>query len=367
MIKRFSKVQNMESQSAGQWSDFLYRSLPDSGYITLQDLYGDGSRRRFFRVEGAARPAVLMVNPDPPCHAQSGVNENDTYVYIAGVLREAGGLPPEVIAYDREKGLVLLEDLGDRHLQSEVLARGPESDWTRDVYRRLIELLVTLQVDCAERFEPSRSFNPRYDSDFMYQAEGLYFTEYFVERLCGIKKRGLKKDLRRLARFAGSLIGCEVLLYRDFQSRNIMLGEGGEFRLLDFQGARLGPPAYDPASLIYDPYIRLTDLMREELISYYSRTLAKRLPSAAEEFERQFPFIAAHRLMQVLGAYGKLSLIDGKSYFLQYVPQAFLDLMKLLQSDLFSPYPAFCEAVFTIHQENLNSLTGGNISDIALT
>ena len=70
------------------WTDFVIRSLPGSENISFQTLYGDGSSRTFYRVKGASRASVLMVNPDPPADSRTGVNENDTYVYLAGLLEE---------------------------------------------------------------------------------------------------------------------------------------------------------------------------------------------------------------------------------------------------------------------------------------
>ena len=141
--------------------------------------------------------------------------------------------------------------------------------------------------------------------------------------------------LRRLADRAAETVGRLVLVYRDFQSRNIFLDRMERFRLLDFQGARLGPPAYDPASLIYDPYVVLPDELRINLLRYYHKKLTERSPEAARDFDLQFPLIAVHRLMQVLGAYARLSMVGGKEYFLRYVPAALADLRQLVSSGAF--------------------------------
>jgi len=343
----------MKIDDPKRWIGFIKHSLPGSKRIKFQALGGDGSSRRFYRIKGTPVPAVLMVNPDPPADKRTGVNENDTFVYVSGLLAQAGGAPPLIYGYEREEGVVLMEDVGDSHLQDEVLAHGTDSRWTVQAYGRLVELLVVLQVDCGARFDPSRTFNPRYDSAFMYQAEGLYFADHFVEGLCKLKEGTLRSDLEALAASAGSLIHRELFLYRDFQSRNIMLEAGGGFRLLDFQGARLGPPAYDVASLLYDPYVALPDSLRQELIAHYEKCLEVRLPRAGGEFARQFPFIAAHRLMQVLGAYAKLALCDGKTEFLQYVPPALRDLKKLLEHEVFSGYRALGRVVGSLDPEDL--------------
>lgn len=327
------------------WVEFIGNCIGTPGEPEFVHLCGDGSTRRFYRVIGAERPAVLMVNTRPPRHLIRNVDENETWVYLAGLFSEILRGPPEVYGFDRERGLILVEDLGDRLLQAEVLERGAESDWTRRTYERLIEMLVRLQVEGIRRLEVGRIFNRRYNDVFMYRWEGLYFAEHFLGRLCGLDSDPLKPDLESLAGAAGASFSRDVLIYRDFQSRNIMLGPGDSLRLVDFQGARPGPPAYDPASLLHDPYVQLPDRLREELAGYYRTELALLDPVAADEFPAQFPLIAAHRLMQALAAYAKLSLTDGKREFLRYVPRGLSELKKMLEREEFRPFATLRETV----------------------
>ncbi|MBN2289849.1 MAG: phosphotransferase [Candidatus Glassbacteria bacterium] len=326
-----------------RWLGFIERCFPGryagGALPELELLAGGGSARRFYRVGGAGPGSVLMVNPAPPADPSGRVDENDSYVYLAGLLRKVGAGAPEVYGYERVPGLVLMEDLGDRHLRDQVLARGAGSAWTGRTYRRLLDLLLVVQLDGGAVFEPERVFNPAYDAGFMFAAEGLYFAEYFVEKHCGARADRLRDELRALAGRAGESFGQRVLLYRDFQSSNIILGPADELRLLDFQGARPGPPAYDAASLLYDPYVALPEGLRSELLDYYRRKLAGRSAGVAREFGLQFPLIAAHRLMQVLGAYAKLSLVDRKDSFLQYVPSALAGLREVLSAGVFDDYP----------------------------
>ncbi|OGF98542.1 MAG: hypothetical protein A2Z86_01395 [Candidatus Glassbacteria bacterium GWA2_58_10] len=343
----------------GPWKDIVVRCLPKAEDAVFLPLYGDASTRAFYRVKRAGRPAVLLVNPAPPANPASGVNENDTYVYIAGLLSEAApGAPPEIYGYDRAAGLILMEDLGDRHLQTEVLSRGVGSPWTAETYLTLIELLARVQVEAGKKFDPDRSFNPRYAAAFMYEGEGLYFSRFFVGRLCKRDTDRLEAELKELSERAGSLIGQEVLLYRDFQSRNIMLGDNGRLRLLDFQGARSGPPAYDLASLLYDPYLPLPEALRERLVSRYPGVLSAFSAAAAEMFTPQWPLIAAHRLMQVLGAYAKLALVDAKKQYLQYIPRALKDFSSLLNSPEFGPFPLLRETVRELEDKKAYQVIG---------
>jgi N-acetylmuramate 1-kinase len=339
----------IKTQEKNRWQGFIGSCIPGQlgakHALSLELLAGDGSTRRFYRIDSSGFRAVLMVNPHPPSASGGTVDENDSFVYLAGLLRQINAGAPQVFGFDREAGLVLMEDLGDECFQERVLAEGIGSHWTEKAYRRLLDLLLAVQFEGGAVFDPERVFNTEYDADFMFEAESCYFEEYFVEKLCGEQVRGLRDELRRLADRAAESFGINVLLYRDFQSRNIMLGPGEKFRLLDFQGARLGPPAYDPASLINDSYVALPHELRHRLVGYYSRRLAERSPEAAGVFDTQFPLVAAHRLMQALGAYAKLSLVEGKRYFMKYVPSALNDLRSLVSGGMFDDFTILRKAL----------------------
>lgn len=338
---------------------FVARCCPRMGDVRFDRLAADGSVRTFYRVRGLEpASAVLMVNPGPPANPAGTVDENDSFVYVAGLLRRVGAGAPQVYGCDRKLGLVLIEDLGDLSLYQRVLEEGAGSAWTMGIYRKLLDLLLVIQFEGAKSFEPERVFNPAYNAVFMYRAEGLYFAEFFVGKTSGDSTEGLQEELWRLAGAAASFFCAEVFLYRDFQSRNIFLDRTGgaedKFRLLDFQGARLGPPSYDLASLLYDPYVALPARLRKSLIEYYQQELAGRSVTAASGFSREFPLVAAHRLMQVLGAYSKLSLVDGKVKFLKYIPAALAGLRQLVDSGPFEMYPVLRKMVVDLDPSHLD-------------
>ena len=323
------------------WEAFVTACLPEyGGPLAFKPLYGDGSVRSFFRVLGTPGSWVLIVSPEPPRHEARDVDENETWVYMAALLRDAGFDVPEVYGFDREVGLILCEDAGDCLLQAEVLSRGTSTAWTGEVYGRLLETLASLQAVCGRTFRPESTFNHVYDADFSYQAEALYFARFFLGRFCGVGHERLHPELRLLAETAEEAVGERVMILRDFQSRNVMLQQPDDrLRLIDFQGARMGPSAYDVASLLYDPYVPLPQGLRDELAGNYPELLAPLAPVAASAFERSYPLVAVHRMMQVLGAYAKLSLADGKREFLAYVEPALGNLRHLLSSGGFEDFP----------------------------
>ena len=145
----------------------------------------------------------------------------------------------------------------------------------------------------------------------------------------------LKEELHALARKADSF--PKTIIHRDFQSQNIMVVKGDKILIIDYQGARIGPPAYDLASILWDPYCRLDDGMREHLVGYYIDQMKRLNASSAhgDQFEEKIfreslLTCRLQRHMQALGAYGFLSSIKGKKYFLRYVPEG----LRLLKEDI---------------------------------
>ena len=190
------------------------------------------------------------------------------------------------------------------------------------LYREALGVLVRLQVDGVEGFDPRRTHNPpRYDAELMRTGESGYFVRELVVNHLGLTPPpGLDAELDRLAA-RGAEAGSAWLLHRDYQSQNLKIHLGGVC-VIDFQGARLGPPQYDVAALLLDPYADLPPALRQGLLEHYLARFAERTGEGPERFFAHFPIIAAHRLMQALGAYAFLGLRRGKPAFIAHVPVA---------------------------------------------
>ena len=153
----------------------------------------------------------------------------------------------------------------------------------------------------------------------------------------------LDREFDRLAKTVASFEA--VVLHRDFQSQNIMVHAGGP-RIIDYQGARMAPPAYDIASVLWDPYHRLDDGVRERLLAYYVDEMKADRAGAFDEraFGESLVACRLQRHMQALGAYGFLSEVKGKQYFLKHVPEA----LRLLREDIAGAgqeYPALARLI----------------------
>ena len=144
----------------------------------------------------------------------------------------------------------------------------------------------------------------------------------------------LEEEMKSLAEKAVCAEG-NFFLYYDFQSKNIMIKDGG-LRFIDFQGGRMGPLAYDLASLILDPYVDIEEPIKQELIAFYLDQIEKIYPLDRKRFLHEYPYVAIHRIMQMLGAFGFLSTIKKKRYFADYIPAAVRNLKQMLKPDHFS-------------------------------
>jgi N-acetylmuramate 1-kinase len=284
-------------------------------------LLGDGSERRFFRVRQGISRAVALISPR---QTPDGVDENDSYLRICNHLYQRGVPVPRIYWADLRQGYFLLEDLGDFHLQSYVNRR---RGCLFAVYHRVVSLLVDMHQRAREGFETDYCFDSvLYDAAFVYQRELEYFRERFVNghlRL-EIGPEQLRPDFENIAETAG-VNALSHVIHRDFQSRNIMIFDG-RLRLVDFQGMRFGPPGYDLASLLIDPYVRLPLEVEKKAVALYWSKARDLLGCSLPQFLESYGVLRLCRNLQVLGAYSYLGLVKGKRQFLRYVPWAWKQL-----------------------------------------
>lgn len=317
----------MPSGDAVRWAASVLDDYDPSTFPAPHRLPGAGSDRVLARLFLSAGTVVLGENPRPP---EESPNENDSFVYLSRHLRERDLPVPAVFAYSREKGTFLMEDLGDDDLYGKIRAGLSDTD-LRDLYREGVRLLSLMQVRGAEGFDPARTHSPaRYDRRLMLIWESGYFRREFLEGRLGLTPpAGLEEEFGRLADLAGQA-GADFFLHRDFQSMNLKLREG-RLWVIDFQGGRLGPPQYDLAALLFDPYVELPRELREELVSSYLEDFLRRTGADRSHFLKHFPFVALHRSMQALGAYAFLGRQKGRAVFLDFIPPGVLRLEEVLR------------------------------------
>jgi aminoglycoside/choline kinase family phosphotransferase len=332
-----------------QWANFpriraevlIRENTQLRGPFHWESLHGDGSQRAFYRVSD--RQGSLLVAWSP-FEDQRFPNENDSYVYMGEHLLSKGIPVPEIYGYSRPDGLTLLEDLGSVHLQ-EAVQSAEES--LIDLYRQALELLLNMQAKATKDLDTSHCFDtPVYDPPFIIRRELEYFRWSFLEGALGLKidPAYLKSDFSLLATRAGQVGGQAFFVHRDFQSRNLMV-KGDLLYLIDFQGARLGPPQYDLASLLIDPYVQLPEHIQIELLALHSRNLSELTGISVDEFVYKFPHVALCRNLQILAAFSFLASRRGRPHFARYIIPAWRGLRRLLTEGTLSDYQGLANLV----------------------
>jgi len=282
--------------------------------LDLEIIEKGGSGRVFVRVTPASGASVIVM------HYTADRPDNLRFAAITDFLERQKIAAPRIVQRREGEGLLWVEDLGRNDLQA--LANEP---WEvrRPAYQAAFRVVTGLHR-CHEAAPPDHlpPMEPGFD-EALYEWEQGYFLTHCVERFGSAGLASALREASPLRELREELAAApRALLHRDFQSTNVML-IGSVAYLIDYQGMRWGLPAYDLASMIYDPYAPFTESEREDLIAD-TFALASASPEALDldAFRRRLVQCATQRLMQALGAYGFLSAVKGKTEFLQHIPVA---------------------------------------------
>ena len=311
--------------------------MAEAPNLTITSIRGDGSSRKFWRIGQGDKRICLAVAP--PVADKLNLAEAKAAKFIGLHLLNQGVRVPEQYGWDEESGLLLFEDFGDRKLHDSVLGeqgREHSIENIRSIYSQVVKNLAMMQVNGAKGFDTAWCWDtPRYDKSIMLERESGYFLQAFWQDYLGKKEpSGLQEEFAYLAEKA-ALIPGDYFLHRDFQSRNIML-QHREPCFIDFQGGRLGPLAYDLASLLIDPYVALQSDFQEELLEEYLDALEGLIAVDRRKFVEEYLLLALQRNLQIVGAFAFLSKQRRKIFFAQFLGPAVDSLNTLLECELFS-------------------------------
>lgn len=294
----------------------------------VQPLQGQlgASGRNIIRLANARNTAIGILYPVR--------EENVAFLEFSKHFRRHGLPVPQIYAEDLNQGAYLEEDLGDTTL-FEFLSKNCAGADIRsevvDVYRKVVEVLPRFQVEAGRNLNYKVCY-PRASFDRQSIAWDLNYFKYYFLRLAGISfnEQALENDFTRLTKF---LLAADhdYFLYRDFQSRNVMLRDGQPF-FLDYQGGRKGALQYDIASLLYDAKADLPPDLRQHLLDHYLETLARYIDLKRDVFMQHYYAYVYVRIMQAMGAYGFRGFYERKAHFLQSVPYALKNIRWLLHN-----------------------------------
>ncbi len=311
----------------------LFEQHFHSPVVQVQPLQGQlgGSGRRIIRLVGETKSgetgSAIGILYDVR-------EENGAFLEFSRHFRKHGLPVPEIYAEDLDHGAYLEEDLGDTSLFEFLSKNRTGETIARDVveaYRRVIATLPRFQIDAGRDLNYKVCY-PRGSFDRQSISWDLNYFKYYFLRLAGIRfsEQALEDDFSRLTKFLLSA-SRDYFLYRDFQSRNIMLRDGQPY-FLDYQGGRKGALQYDVASLLYDAKADLPPELRQQLLDHYLDVLAGLSNIKHDAFMQHYYAYVYIRIMQALGAYGFRGFYERKAHFLQSVPYALKNLRWLLHN-----------------------------------
>jgi len=294
----------------------LYSKWAGETVVEIKPLPISGSNRLYFRISSATKNAVGVYNEDK--------KENLAFLEFSKHFKVKNLAVPEVYASDLEHGIYLLQDLGDTTLFSFITENNSNENYKQEItviYKNIVDELLKFQFIGGKDLDYSLCYpRDRFDRQSMHW-DLTYFKYYFL-KLAKIPfdEQKLENDYAELIDFLQKA-ESDYFLYRDFQSRNIMLTDG-KLYFIDYQGGRKGALQYDLASLLYDAKADLTEEFRAEILQYYILQLKNYKVFDEKEFVNTFYGFVLIRILQAFGTYGYRGFFERKEHFLLSIPYA---------------------------------------------
>lgn len=304
----------------------LYQKHFNRDAEDIEPMPQSGSSRQYYRIKGS--PTVIGVY-------NSDIKENETFLYFADFFRSKGLPVPEVYISGNEKKMYLMEDLGDTTLFSIIETDNQQNTFTdrlKKLYEHVLKLLPYFQVKASKELNYSKCY-PRKKFDRQSMLWDFNYFKYYFLKLAGIQfdEEKLENDFQTFMDFL-SEAPSDYFMYRDFQSRNIMVKNNKPY-FIDFQGGRKGALQYDIASLLYDAKANIPQKLREEFLEVYLTELSNHISDLDKaKFRQYFHGFVLIRIMQAMGAYGYRGFFEGKKHFLKSIPYAIENLKLLLEN-----------------------------------
>ena len=315
----------------------LYQRYTGVQAEEIIEMPASGSNRRYFRLTGVQ--SLIGVYG-------TSVEENEAFLYMAEHFKKKNLPVPQVLCVSEDKYFYLQEDLGDTllfHAIEKGRITNSFSEEEKELLRKTIRLLPAIQFAGAEDFD----FNHCYPQPEFNQRSILWDLNYF--KYCFLKATGLEFQENKLEddfqKMSNVLLrsSSDTFMYRDFQSRNVMIKDGEPW-FIDFQGGRKGPFFYDIASFLWQAKAKYPESLRDELLDEYLKAVSKYVNIDRIYFFSQLRHFVLFRTLQVLGAYGFRGYFEKKPHFIQSVPFAIENLRQLLRED-YPEYPYLCSVL----------------------
>jgi aminoglycoside/choline kinase family phosphotransferase len=323
---------NMENTNASI-SD-LFGSFCNDKIERLEKIPQSGGDRTYYRIHTNLNTSYIAT-------VSINVKENDAFIAFSKHFVDAGANVPKVLAVNDNREIYIQEDAGTLSLLDVLEAEGP-SDKVFELYQKSLHALAFLQIKGDNNFDYSQCITSKEFGHQAIMSDLLYFKYYFLDTLkMPYDKEQLLMDFDKLAHILSDG-EHKFFMFRDFQSRNIMVKEN-QVCFIDYQGGMKGAMQYDAASLLWQAKSNLSDDWKKKLFGYYMECVEKNLgqPIDKNHFEKQYYGYVLIRLLQVLGAYGFRGLFERKAHFLSSIPLALRNLSNFMENKSTAIVPAF--------------------------
>ena len=307
-------IRNIFLQWHGSKADFIQK-LPQTA-----------SYREYYRISFKDQTVIGVFNED--------LKENEAFISFSNTFNELNLNVPKVLYTELDNSVYLLNDLGDVNLYSLIYAKKHDynsSPELIDLYKKSLVQLQKFQIIADKKLDYNYCY-PRAKFDRQSILWDLNYFKYDFLKLgkIGFDEQLLENDFQKFSEFVAS-VKTDYFLYRDFQSRNIMVKDN-EIYFIDYQGGRKGALQYDVASLLYDAKAEIPNNLREELLNFYLNKLESDYGLSRTEFMKSYYAFVLIRIMQAMGAYGFRGLFEKKVHLIKSILPARKNLKYLLEN-----------------------------------
>ncbi|MDO5655549.1 MAG: phosphotransferase [Flavobacteriaceae bacterium] len=295
----------------------------------VEKIIESGSGRSNFRFK-TKNDSYILTQSD-------NVKENQTFFYLSNLFDSLNGNVPEVLSVSKDETMYIQDDLGDTSLLDLRLRKDTS---TMTLYELTVKKLVHLQVGAHQIIDYSKLYESNSLDKMLVHRDLFYFKNYFLDLLdFEYSQAELLNEFEKISD------GIEktryrYFIFRDFQGRNILIKDNKPY-FIDFQDGMEGPIAYDLVSLLWQAKAQLSDEEKSHLYNIYTQELQQLLPNlfVEELFRKDYYKCVLIRLMQVVGAYGKLGIMQQKRHFKESLVYGIQNLKKFNQNEFMNNYP----------------------------
>ena len=297
----------------------LFATFSTATITAIDKLPQAGSERHYFRINTKDKNFIATYG--------ANIKENDAFIYFSQHFKKKNLSTAKILCINSEKDIYLQEDFGDVSLLNKLEEQGYVQS-VYDLYKESLHQLALLQVKGHAELNYKKCLTNTSFGKQAIMADLLYFKYYFLDALRKpYDKQKLIDDFEALSNYLAHT-EYKFFMFRDFQSRNIMVSNDNAVHFIDYQGGMKGAPQYDVASLLWQAKANLPDDWKLNLLEDYINSFEAIVDETVDRdvFRSQYNGYVLIRLLQVLGAYGFRGLFERKAHFLTSIPLALQNL-----------------------------------------